>query len=40
MESCCAGVLSPDGKALVSLGKKDDVETLYISDPLGTEPRP
>jgi DNA-binding winged helix-turn-helix (wHTH) protein/Tol biopolymer transport system component len=35
------GVLSPDGKVLVSFGN-DDLGTfrLYISDPLGTAPRP
>jgi eukaryotic-like serine/threonine-protein kinase len=41
MQCCRAATLSPDGKALVSLWKEDSgTFRLYISDPLGTEPRP
>jgi eukaryotic-like serine/threonine-protein kinase len=40
IEDCCAATLSPDGKALVSFGRGDAATYgLYISDPLGTEPR-
>jgi Tol biopolymer transport system component len=41
MQCCRAAALSPDGKALVSLWRDQSGKFgLFISDPLGTEPRP